>query len=179
MIKLSPGETPDLNENEIAAYFHKLTGFSLYNITWKSIFRPNVRLAERYRVGRVFIAGDAAHVHTPAGGQGLNTGVQDAYNLGWKLSQVIAGTSDSLLESYESERQPIAGQVLGKSNELYASFKKRRLSGLKRGDEERQLGITYHGGPLAPDTTSVTKTLRVGDRAPDAPCSGPNGARRL
>ncbi|MEJ9314537.1 FAD-dependent monooxygenase [Priestia megaterium] len=178
MIKLSPDETPDLDESALATYFHKLTGFRLYNITWKSVFRPNVRLAEHYRVGRVFLAGDAAHVHTPAGGQGLNTGVQDAYNLGWKLGQVIAGTSDSLLESYEAERQPIAARVLGKSSELYSGLKKHRLSGLKRGDEERQLGITYQGGPLAPDA-AATKTLHVGDRAPDAPCIGPDGARRL
>lgn len=179
MIKLTPDETPDLDEAALAANFHKLTGFKLYDITWKSVFRPNVRLAAHYRVGRVFLAGDAAHVHTPAGAQGLNTGVQDAYNLGWKLSQVISGAADSLLDSYEAERQTIAAHVLGKSSELYAGLKKHRLSGLKRGDEERQLGITYHGGPLAPETAPATKTLKVGDRAPDAPCIAPNEARRL
>ncbi|NOU85301.1 FAD-binding monooxygenase [Paenibacillus sp. LMG 31460] len=179
MIRLTPDETPDLDEAALATQFHTLTGFRLHDITWTSVFRPNVRLVERYRAGRIFLAGDAAHVHTPAGGQGLNTGVQDAYNLGWKLGQVIAGAPDSLLDSYEAERQPIAARVLGKSSELYASLDQRRLSGLKRGDEERQLGISYHGGPLASTNAPATKTLHVGDRAPDAPCTGPGGARRL
>ncbi|SFS37261.1 FAD-dependent monooxygenase [Paenibacillus sp. 453mf] len=179
MIKLSPDETPDLNNAALAAYFRKLTGLRLSDITWSSVFRPNVRLAEHYRSGRVFVAGDAAHVHTPAGAQGLNTGVQDAYNLGWKLSQVIAGAPESLLDSYENERLPVAAFVLGKSNELYSGLKQHRLSSLKRGDDERQLGITYHGGALAPADASATKTLRVGDRAPDSSCIGPDGTRRL
>ncbi|OAB40908.1 FAD-binding monooxygenase [Paenibacillus macquariensis subsp. defensor] len=179
MIRLKPDETPDLDEAAIAAQFHTLTGFRLHDITWTSVFRPNVRLVEHYRVGGVFLAGDAAHVHTPAGGQGLNTGVQDAYNLGWKLGQVIAGAPDSLLDSYESERQPIAARVLGKSSEIYSGMDQHRLSSLKRGDEERQLGISYHGGPLAPAEAPATKTLHVGDRAPDAPCTGPDGKRRL
>ncbi|MFC9243931.1 FAD-dependent monooxygenase [Streptomyces sp. NPDC057136] len=115
---------------------------------------------------------------TPAGAQGLNTGVQDAYNLGWKLAQVMAGAPDSLLDTCEAERQPIAARVLGKSSELYAHLSRHRVSGLKRGDEERQLSLSYHCGPLAPGHSPTTKTLRVGDRAPDAPCSG-RGARRL
>ncbi|MGO4106444.1 FAD-dependent monooxygenase [Paenibacillus sp. YAF4_2] len=143
------------------------------------MFRPNVRLTERYRAGRVFLAGDAAHVHTPAGGQGLNTGVQDAYNLGWKIAQVIAGAPDSLLDSYEAERLPIAARVLRKSSELYSSLDNSRISGMKRGDEERQLSLSYHGGPLAPANASAMKTLRVGDRAQDAPIIGPSGERRL
>ncbi|MFD1136289.1 FAD-dependent monooxygenase [Paenibacillus urinalis] len=179
MIKLAPNETPDLHNTALAAHFHKLTGLKLHDITWSSIFRPNVRLAEHYRSGRVFVAGDAAHVHTPAGGQGLNTGVQDAYNLGWKLSQVIAGAPDRLLDSYENERLPIAAFVLGRSNELYSGLKQHRLSSLKRGDEERQLGISYHGGLLAPMEAPATKTLRVGDRAPDSTCIGQDGIRRL
>ncbi|MCY8977485.1 FAD-dependent monooxygenase [Bacillus atrophaeus] len=179
MIRLTPDETPDLDEAALTDQFYKLTGFRLYDITWTSVFRPNVRLAEHYRAGNVFLAGDAAHVHTPAGAQGLNTGVQDAYNLGWKLGQVISGAPDSLLDSYEAERQPIAARVLGKTSELYAGLDQHRLSGLKRRDEERQLGISYHGGPLAPDESPATKTLHVGDRAPDAPCTGTDGARCL
>jgi 2-polyprenyl-6-methoxyphenol hydroxylase-like FAD-dependent oxidoreductase len=179
MIRLNPDEKPVLDEAALTAQFYTLTGFSLHDITWTSVFRPNIRLAKQYRVGRVFVAGDAAHVHTPAGGQGLNTGVQDAYNLGWKLGQVISGAPDTLLDSYETERKPIAARVLGKSSKLYAGLDKHRLSSLKRGDEERQLGISYHAGPLAPTETPYTKTLRVGDRAPDAPCVGPGGALRL
>ncbi|MGY5343629.1 FAD-dependent monooxygenase [Paenibacillus glucanolyticus] len=179
MIRLKTDETPVLDEAALTAQFYTLTGFRLHCITWSSVFRPNIRLAKNYRAGRVFLAGDAAHIHTPAGGQGLNTGVQDAYNLGWKLGQVISGAPDSLLDSYEAERQPIAARVLGKSSEIYSGLDKRRLSSLKRGDEERQLGISYHAGPLVPADTAVTKTLQVGDRAPDAPCIGPGGARRL
>lgn len=179
MIRLKPDETTEHDKDAMAALFHSITGFRLHDITWTSVFRPNVRLVKHYRVGNVFLAGDAAHIHTPAGAQGLNTGVQDAYNLGWKLYQVIAGAHDSLLDSYEAERQPIAARVLGKSSELYAGLNQYRLSGLKRGDEERQLGLSYHGGPLAPAEATATKTLHVGDRAPDAPCTGPVGEQRL
>ncbi|PWW02900.1 2-polyprenyl-6-methoxyphenol hydroxylase-like FAD-dependent oxidoreductase [Paenibacillus cellulosilyticus] len=179
MIRLKPDDMPDLTEAKLEEQFHYLTGLRIHNITWKSVFRPNVRLVERYRSGRVFLAGDAAHVHTPAGGQGLNTGIQDAYNLGWKLAQVIAGAPESLLDSYEDERRPIAAQVLNRSNELYASMDQKRMSGLKRGDEERQLKLTYYGGPLSSDNQAATTTLRVGDRAPDAPCMGPTGQTRL
>ncbi|MFD5630935.1 FAD-dependent monooxygenase [Streptomyces sp. NPDC127072] len=178
MIRLKPGDTPDLGHAALAERFHALTGLKLRDITWTSAFRPNVRLVEHYRQGRVLLAGDAAHVHTPAGAQGLNTGVQDAYNLGWKLGQAVAGAPDSLLDSYEAERLPIAAGVLGKSTELYRSLSKHRVAGLKRGDEERQLGLSYAGGPLAPADAPATKTLHVGDRAPDAPCTA-QGSRRL
>jgi 2-polyprenyl-6-methoxyphenol hydroxylase-like FAD-dependent oxidoreductase len=78
----------------------------LRDATWLSLYRPNVRMVERYRVDRVFLAGDAAHVNSPAGGQGMNTGIQDAYKLGWKLGQVLAGARDPLLDTYEEERLP-------------------------------------------------------------------------
>jgi hypothetical protein len=90
-------------------------------------------------VGRVFLAGDAAHVHTPAGGQGLNTGVQDAYNLGWKLA---IGT-EALLDTYEDERMAVAEHVLGLSTRLY------REQDNKRGDDTNQLGLAYLGSPLS------------------------------
>ncbi len=86
----------------------------LRDLTWVTVWRPNVRLAERFRVGRVFIAGDAAHVHPPTGGQGLNTGVQDAYNLGWKL----ADGREEILATYETERRTNAARVLGISEDL-------------------------------------------------------------
>jgi 2-polyprenyl-6-methoxyphenol hydroxylase-like FAD-dependent oxidoreductase len=178
MIKLKPEETPEVGEAALAARFRTLTGHRLHDVTWTSVFRPNIRIVERYRAGRVFVAGDAAHVHTPAGAQGLNTGVQDAYNLGWKLGQVLAGAPDSLLDSYDVERRPVAARVLGRSTELYAGMEQNRLASLKRGDEERQIGLSYRGGPLAPADAAATKTLQVGDRAPDAPCTGP-GVRRL
>ncbi|MFT9092384.1 MAG: FAD-dependent monooxygenase, partial [Gluconacetobacter sp.] len=70
-------------------------------------------MADRYRVGQVFLVGDAAHIHPPTGGQGLNTSVQDAYNLGWKLAAVLGGAPAALLETYEEERRPGAAGMLG------------------------------------------------------------------
>ena len=80
----------------------------LTGATWLSLYRANVRLAGRYRVGRVLLAGDAAHAHPPAGGQGMNTGMQDAYNLAWKLAAVVGGAGPAVLDTYEAERRPVA-----------------------------------------------------------------------
>ena len=89
------------------------TDFGVHSPSWLSRFGDATRLADRYRVGRVLLAGDAAHVHPPAGGQGLNLGVQDAFNLGWKLAAEIDGWApDGLLDSYETERRPVAMAVL-------------------------------------------------------------------
>ena len=89
------------------------TDYGAHSPTWISRFTDTTRQAETYRKGRVLLAGDAAHVHYPVGGQGLNIGVQDAVNLGWKLAQVVAGTSpESLLDSYHAERHPVAARVL-------------------------------------------------------------------
>ncbi|MEU6699531.1 FAD-dependent oxidoreductase [Pseudonocardia sp. NPDC046786] len=86
---------------------------------WMSRFHSDERQVERYRVGRVFLAGDAAHVHSPAGGQGMNTGLQDAANLGWKLAAVLSGTApDALLDSYHDERHPVGRTVLRTSGGL-------------------------------------------------------------
>ncbi|SDY93126.1 2-polyprenyl-6-methoxyphenol hydroxylase [Geodermatophilus africanus] len=94
-----------------------LTHVRLSSPTWLSTWHSNVRLVDRYRVGRVFVAGDAAHLHSPVGGQGMNTGIQDAYNLGWKLGLVVRGrASDRLLDTYEEERRPIAAAVLSGSD---------------------------------------------------------------
>lgn len=87
--------------------------FGVTNPRWISRFNDAARQAEAYRAGRVFVAGDAAHVHSPVGGQGLNTGVQDATNLGWKLAQVLHGhVSDELLDTYHAERHPVGASVL-------------------------------------------------------------------
>ena len=89
------------------------TDFGVHSPRWLSRFGDATRQAERYRVGRVFLAGDAAHVHPPTGGQGLNLGLQDAFNLGWKLAAAVHGWApDGLLDSYESERHPVAADVL-------------------------------------------------------------------
>jgi hypothetical protein len=100
----------DLSEALIVVYG---TDYGIYSPTWISRFTDMARQAASYRKGRVLLAGDAAHVHYPVGGQGLNTGVQDAVNLGWKLAQVVKKTSpESLLNTYHAERHPVAARVL-------------------------------------------------------------------
>jgi 2-polyprenyl-6-methoxyphenol hydroxylase-like FAD-dependent oxidoreductase len=100
----------DLSEALIAVYG---TDYGIHSPTWISRFTDMTRQAAAYRKGRVLLAGDAAHVHYPAGGQGLNIGVQDAVNLGWKLAQVVKQTSpESLLDTYHAERHPAAARVL-------------------------------------------------------------------
>jgi 2-polyprenyl-6-methoxyphenol hydroxylase-like FAD-dependent oxidoreductase len=100
----------DLSEGLIAVYG---TDFGIHSPTWITRFTDMTRQAATYRAGRVLLAGDAAHVHSPVGGQGLNMGVQDAVNLGWKLAQVVKRTSpESLLDTYHAERHPVAARVL-------------------------------------------------------------------
>ena len=100
----------DLSRALIAAWG---TDYGVHSPTWISRFTDMTRQAASYRKGRVLLAGDAAHVHYPVGGQGLNTGVQDAVNLGWKLAQVVKGTSpEDLLDTYQAERHPVAARVL-------------------------------------------------------------------
>lgn len=140
---------------------YRATGHRILRVAWQSIYQPAVRMVNRYRVGRVFLAGDAAHVHPPAGGQGLNTGVQDAYNLGWKLAHVMRGGPDSLLDSYESERLPIAAAVLGLSKHLH------QKRSIKRGDLTDQLGLHYRGSSLS--SGYALGDLHPGDRMPDVP----------
>jgi 3-(3-hydroxy-phenyl)propionate hydroxylase len=114
----------DLRDALVAVYG---TDFGARNATWLSRFTDMARQAASYRERRVLLAGDAAHVHSPAGGQGLNIGVQDAVNLGWKLAQVVHGTSpESLLDTYHAERHPIGARVL--KNTMAATA-------LNRGDE--------------------------------------------
>jgi 2-polyprenyl-6-methoxyphenol hydroxylase-like FAD-dependent oxidoreductase len=98
-------------------------GVRATNPIWLSSFRINERKVTDYRAGRVFLAGDAAHVHSPAGGQGMNTGMQDACNLAWKLALVVRGTcSAELLDSYSSERSPIADEVLKVTGTVHRSL---------------------------------------------------------
>ena len=100
----------DLREGLVAVYG---TDYGIHRPTWITRFTDTTRQAATYRKGRVLLAGDAAHVHSPIGGQGLNTGVQDAVNLGWKLAQVVNGTSpESLLDTYHGERHPVGARVL-------------------------------------------------------------------
>ncbi|MFE9428024.1 FAD-dependent monooxygenase [Kitasatospora sp. NPDC006697] len=142
-------------------------------IRWRSHYRASAALADRYRVGRVLLAGDAAHIHSPAGGQGLNTGVQDAYNLGWKLGRVLrSGAPDALLDTYEEERRPVAADVLGLSSLLH-----RNALGIQRGRDTAQLDVGYPDSPLSAELRGAPApdALLAGDRLPDLPL--PDGAR--
>ncbi len=161
--------------------------------TWLSTFHISRRMAERYREGRCFIAGDAAHVHSPVGGQGMNTGIQDAANLGWKLALAASGhASPGLLDSYGAERIPVArgvldGTDLGMRLITAASPAVRRLRDFAiprlaalpgaRGmfaEQVSELGINYRRSPLSVDEAGAVRlpiapgVPRAGDRAPQA-----------
>src|SRR6202008_4017637 len=106
--ELGPATEPTLRDLSEALTTIYGTDFGVHSPTWISRFIDMTRQAASYRAGRVLLAGDAAHVHYPAGGQGLSLGVQDSVNLGWKLAQVVGGTSPaSLLGSYHAERHPV------------------------------------------------------------------------
>ncbi|WP_030024151.1 FAD-dependent monooxygenase [Streptomyces monomycini] len=175
---MDPGTVPDTSPDgvrELIAERTHLTPDQLGEVLWSSSFRPNAAMADRIRAGRVFLAGDAAHVHSPAGGQGLNTSVQDAYNLGWKLGQVIRhGAPDSLLDTYEAERLPVAASILATSTRLH------RSGDMRRGSDLHQIDVGYPDGPLATErrTGPADGGLRAGNRAPDAPCITPDGTPR-
>jgi 2-polyprenyl-6-methoxyphenol hydroxylase-like FAD-dependent oxidoreductase len=151
--------------------FTGLRGVTISNPTWVSTYRVNVRMTREYRVGRVFLAGDAAHVHPPAGGLGMNTGIQDAYNLGWKLARALAGTaSPELLDTYQQERVPIAEWTLRTSSTGLEQLWQAVTSGTGAIDtvtkpEHRQLGLGYRGGALSKNLTTWNGP-EAGDRAP-------------
>lgn len=106
-------EPPTLEDFKRQLHAVAGTDFGVHSPRWLSRFGDATRLAERYRVGRVLLAGDAAHIHPPTGGQGLNLGVQDAFNLGWKLAAQIRGWApETLLDTYQTERHPVAEDVL-------------------------------------------------------------------
>ncbi|MFG2746069.1 FAD-dependent oxidoreductase [Streptomyces chartreusis] len=149
----------------VAARSH-LAPEDVTEVRWASDFRPRAALADRFRDGRVFLAGDAAHIHSPAGGQGLNTSVQDAYNLGWKLGAVLRdGVGEALLETYEEERRPVAADMLGLSTSVHRGE-------VRRGEATRQLGLGYRESSLTAETRQAPAALRAGDRAPDGTLGG-------
>ena len=171
--QLGPGSEPtlrDLSEALIAVFG---TDFGIHNPTWISRFTDMTRQAAAYRAGRVLLAGDSAHVHYPAGGQGLSLGVQDAVNLGWKLAQVVNGTSpESLLDTYQDERHPVAARALQHTMALAA---------LQRRDERMKALVEWcrswrawtslaNGSPgSSPGWTSTTTSERD-IRCSDAGC---------
>jgi 2-polyprenyl-6-methoxyphenol hydroxylase-like FAD-dependent oxidoreductase len=118
-IQASDTPLPEPTLEDIQRYLNKFApaGSVASDPLWLAPFRTHLRQAEHSRLGRVFLVGDAAHIHSPAGGQGMNTGLQDAHNLAWKLALVQTGSApDSLLDTYESERHPVAESVLRTSD---------------------------------------------------------------
>ena len=165
----------DLSASGLTTLVQKRTGRSdieIQSVSWASAFNMNARLADRYRDGHVFLAGDAAHTHPPTGGQGLNTSVQDAYNLGWKLAAAVKGAPDSLLDTYEQERRPIAAHMLGLATKLLEAAK---AGSTRRGREVLQLDLCYPSSPLALEKPPRQGGILAGDRAPDSPFRRPSG----
>lgn len=175
------GQGPDLDQ--IQAVLDRLSPevTTASTLRWSSAFRVSHRLVDRYRNGRLFVAGDAAHLNPPIGGQGLNTGVQDAFNLAWKLALTVRGlAANDVLDSYNAERHPVAQEVVGRTVR-HARAVGHARSGLgNKGDDaettlrrQAQLLVAYPDSPLvqsqsadgAPATGPVP-----GDRAPD--CRG-------
>jgi flavin-dependent dehydrogenase len=129
-LHVGPATEPTLRDLSEALIAVCGTDYGIHSPTWISRFTDMTRQAAAYRKGKVLLAGDAAHVHAPDGGQGLNTGVQDAVNLGWKLAQVVNRTSpESLLDTYHAERHPVAARVLRNTMAAIA---------LRRADERTQ-----------------------------------------
>ncbi|WP_432840915.1 FAD-dependent oxidoreductase [Dactylosporangium sp. CA-092794] len=180
---IAPGQDPELSLANLQAILERRTGradIRLHEPQWSSLWRANIRLADRYREGRVFLAGDAAHIHSPAGGQGMNTGIQDAHNLGWKLAAVARGAAPALLDTYEAERRPVAADVLTLSDARLKQAIEQRGISTRRDASTLQLGVNYRGSALARDDRDETAPLRAGDRAPDATrLATVDGERRL
>jgi 3-(3-hydroxy-phenyl)propionate hydroxylase len=159
------------------------TDFGLHSPRWISRYNDAARQAARYRSGRVLLAGDAAHIHYPAGGQGLNTGVQDAFNLGWKLAAVVRGEAgDELLDTYEKERHPVAARVLQNTGAQTALTRTdpqtdalREIFGdlIGVGEVNRRIGMMLTGLDIRYDLGDGPSPL--GERAPDLDL--PDGTR--
>jgi 2-polyprenyl-6-methoxyphenol hydroxylase-like FAD-dependent oxidoreductase len=136
---------------------------------WSSVFRISMRLAGNYRKGRCLIAGDAVHIHPPTGGQGMNTGIQDAYNLAWKLALVMRGEANpALLDSYEAERRLVGAETLARTRK--ASLRFGREPGSRDRLADTQIRVNYRGTDWVADELANDAGLRAGDRAPD--CTG-------
>jgi 2-polyprenyl-6-methoxyphenol hydroxylase-like FAD-dependent oxidoreductase len=144
-------------------------GARLTSMRWSSVYRVSHRIASAYGRGRVFIAGDAAHIHPPVGGQGMNTGLQDAHNLAWKLAYVAKGRAGpALLDSYLAERHPVGVDVVkATSAALNAVLARQAANPAMR---ETQLLITYRGSPIVADLCADADPASpaAGDRLPDA-----------
>lgn len=162
----------DLSVQGLATLVRERTGrddLLIEDVRWASAYQMNARLADHYRDGRVVLVGDAAHTHPPTGGQGLNTSAQDAYNLGWKLAAVLRGAADTLLDTYQEERRPVAAAMLGLSTRLLEHAQR---GDNRRGREVQQLDLGYRDCSLSLPAEPRAGRIMPGDRAPDAPLHG-------
>jgi 3-(3-hydroxy-phenyl)propionate hydroxylase len=163
------------------------TDYGIRNLTWISRFTDMSRQAVAYRKGRVLLAGDAAHVHSPVGGQGLNTGVQDAVNLGWKLAQVVKGTSpEGLLDTYHAERHPVAARVLRATMAQVALQRTDDRTEALREIVEELLGMEAPRRHIAAEMSGLGIHYELGQghpllgrRMPDLDLSTPQGTVRV
>ena len=190
-----PGHINDESEPTIKDFEEILAAVApgepeLFDPTWISRFRLHHRNVHNYRAGRMFLAGDAAHIHSPAGGQGMNTGMQDAANLGWKLATVIRGEKgDSLLDSYNIERHKVGENLLRGTDRIFEFMAttnpiflylrntlvpwvipwalKNRSRRTNRFRFISQLGIRYRHSPIVGAASTYKGALHGGDRAPD------------
>ena len=179
-------EEPTLEDLRAALITVYGKDFGVHNVTWLSRFSDMARQAASYRERRVLLAGDAAHVHAPTGGQGLNIGVQDAVNLGWKLSQVVNSTSpESLLDTYHAERHPIAARVLEltlaqialmRGDERTKALHERMSELLKMDEPRKRYGAMMSGLDIHYDLGSGHPLL--GRRMPDLDLATESGAQR-
>ncbi|MGW8884604.1 FAD-dependent monooxygenase [Streptomyces sp. NPDC055749] len=169
---LEGGRAPELSH--IQAVVDRLAPrqAALSRMRWSSVFRISHRIVDRYADGRVFVAGDAAHIHPPTGAQGMNTGIQDACNLAWKVALVIRGEAGpALLASYDAERRPVGEEVVGRTvrhatHGIETDPDNPRTLMLR----EAQLLVDYRSGPLAGSPYGPADAPQPGDRAPD--CGG-------
>ncbi|MFJ4340771.1 FAD-dependent monooxygenase [Streptomyces sp. NPDC088915] len=166
------GRTPELSDLQAVVDRLAPRPARLSRLRWASVFRISHRIVDRYGEGRVLVAGDAAHIHPPTGAQGMNTGVQDACNLAWKLALVVrGGAGPGLLATYDAERRPVGEEVVGRTV-------RHAVHGIEAGPDgrrtlllrEAQLLVGYRGGPLAGAPYGPADAPQPGDRAPD--CAG-------
>jgi 2-polyprenyl-6-methoxyphenol hydroxylase-like FAD-dependent oxidoreductase len=184
------GFVDDAAEQDIVEHLLSLfpaeTLTAVHSVVWTSTFRIQRRLADSYRRGRVLLAGDAAHIHSPLGGQGMNTGIGDAENLAWKLAMVVSGRADiRLVDTYQAERRPVAEDVLETTSGLtqvmmgdgpirrtvrdHVAVPLLNREWMQRliTDKASQLQISYRRGPLGDHRRLPTSGPRAGDRIAD------------
>jgi 3-(3-hydroxy-phenyl)propionate hydroxylase len=184
---VNQGDEPTLDELRQALIAVYGKDFGVHNVTWLTRFSDMARQAAAYREGRVLLAGDAAHVHSPAGGQGLNTGVQDAVNLGWKLAQVVNGTSpESLLDTYQAERHAVAARVLkntlaqtalGRGDERTRALHEKMAELLGMDEPRKRYAGMMSGLDIHYDLGAGHPLL--GRRMPDLDLVTPSGSQRV